>query len=91
MGLYFPDTVRPKGGPCPLRQDVPFRGPYCPIYNACRGDACPAIDLDEPIIYCADCAYCVKTDQYERWCHGFCNPPRLVAPDDFCSHGKRAE
>lgn len=45
MGLYFPDTVRPKGGQCPLRQDVPFRGPYCPIYNACRGDACPVIDV----------------------------------------------
>ncbi len=50
----------------------------------------PAEDV-EPVVYCADCAYCVKTDHYERWCHGFCNPPRLVAPDDFCSHGKRVE
>ena len=45
MGLYFPDTDRPKGRPCPLRQDAPFRAPYCPIYNACRDDACPAIDV----------------------------------------------
>lgn len=45
MGLYFPDADRPKGRPCPLRQDAPFRAPYCPIYNACSGDACPAIDV----------------------------------------------
>lgn len=45
MGLYFPDIARPKGGPCPLRQDAPFRAPYCPIYNVCRGDACPAVDV----------------------------------------------
>lgn len=52
-------------------------------------DNLPGVDA-EPVVYCEDCAYCKKVDQYELWCHGFCNPPRLVAADDFCSHGREA-
>ena len=80
MGLYFPDTDRPKGGPCPLRQDAPFRAPYCPIYNACRGDACPAIDVgphgrlidgDDLAAGCDDPYYC-------RWLSEIEDAPTII-------------
>ena len=39
------------------------------------------------VVRCKDCKYCIKEDDYEFWCNGFCSPARLVNPEDFCSHG----
>lgn len=46
----------------------------------------PAADVVE-VVRCKDCKYCIKEDDYEFWCNGFCSPARLVNPEDFCSHG----
>lgn len=46
----------------------------------------PAADV-VPVVRCKDCKYCIKEDDYEFWCNGFCSPVRLVNPEDFCSHG----
>lgn len=43
------------------------------------------------VVFCRNCVYCSKKDPYELWCAGFCSPARLVAPEDFCSRGKKAE
>ena len=42
------------------------------------------------VVLCSKCRYCQKEDEYTLWCTGFCNPSRLVRPDDFCSHGEAA-
>lgn len=39
------------------------------------------------VVRCKDCKYCIKEDDYEFWCNGFCSPARLVNPEYFCSHG----
>lgn len=41
------------------------------------------------VVLCKNCKYLVKEDEHELWCNGFCQPARLVAPDDYCSRGKR--
>lgn len=46
----------------------------------------PNADVVE-VVRCKDCKYCIKEDDYEFWCNGFCSPARLVNPEDFCSHG----
>lgn len=48
--------------------------------------ALAAADVVE-VVRCKDCKYCIKEDDYEFWCNGFCSPARLVNPEDFCSHG----
>ena len=53
-------------------------------------DNLPGVDA-EPVVYCADCAYCVKVDHYERWCNGFCNPPRMVTAAYELQYAKGAE
>ena len=39
------------------------------------------------VVFCKNCRYCLKEDEHEYWCTGFCSPARLVTPDDYCSHG----
>lgn len=53
-------------------------------------DEVPAADF-RPVVLCEDCQYCIKKDDFEYWCNGFCSPARLVCHDDFCSRGKRKE
>lgn len=48
-----------------------------------RDDACPLTS----VVTCGECKYCIKKDEHELWCNGFCNPARLVRKDDFCSRG----
>lgn len=43
---------------------------------------------DSEMIKCVDCASVEKTDDFELWC-GRMHPMHLVAPDEFCSHGRR--
>lgn len=50
-------------------------------------DLIPAADV-QPVVRCKDCKYCLKADEFEYWCNGFCFPARLVNKEDFCSHGK---
>ena len=49
----------------------------------------PPADV-QSVVLCSKCRYCQKEDEYTLWCTGFCNPSRLVRPDDFCSHGEAA-
>ena len=60
-GVYFPGVQKPeKTEKCKFYQSVPFRGPYCAMYNICYGlEQCPAvyvpdherlIDADETVI-----------------------------------------
>lgn len=44
-----------------------------------------------PVVLCRDCQYCIKKDDFEYWCNGFCSPARLVCHDDFCSHGRKKD
>lgn len=50
-------------------------------------EAEPSVDAVE-VVRCKYCVYCRKEDDFEYWCEGFCNPPRLVSMNDFFSHGK---
>lgn len=38
-------------------------------------------------VRCKDCVYRDKVDEHELWCTGNGYPARLVAPDEYCSHG----
>lgn len=49
-------------------------------------EAIPAADV-RPVELCRNCKYCIKEDEFEYWCNGFCSPARLVREDDYCSHG----
>ena len=44
-GVYFPGVQKPeKTEKCKFYQSVPFRGPYCAMYNICYGlEQCPAV------------------------------------------------
>ena len=53
------------------------------VVNSVSDDA--RVDL----VRCGECKYCLQTDEFEYWCHGFCSPARLVREEDFCSHGER--
>lgn len=53
-----------------------------------RDEARAKPDDVRSVVLCSKCRYCQKEDEYTLWCTGFCNPSRLVRPDDFCSHGE---
>ena len=53
-------------------------------------EAIPAADV-RPVVLCRNCKYCIKEDEFEYWCNGFCSTARLVREDDYCSHGAERE
>ena len=50
----------------------------------------PTVDA-VPVVRCRDCRFHIKEDDFEYWCNGFCQPARLVNPDDYCSRGMLKE
>lgn len=48
----------------------------------------PECPLSE-VVFCKDCANCVRADNWEMWCTGRGFPNVLVRDEDYCSHGRR--
>ena len=71
--------------------EMPKNCHKCPLLyvtSICDGfKDCPLAS----VVTCGECEYCIKKDEHELWCNGFCSPARLVRKDDFCSHGKAKE
>lgn len=51
---------------------------------------CPLPDV-QPVVYCKDCKYVQKVDDYEYWCRAWGYPYRLTTPERYCSEGERIE